>query len=153
MNFEQGFESNFEKYCKDNGLLVAWYKNYDKMETTNNISEVEAFAFCNPYRTIKLPKTKLITMDYILERLNKESTFINLAKYLRNLLNANMNCYPTSYGIGIFCLFARKGDVSKIEAYLNNNLIEYRNEYSDAYWVYRFIISKSSQNIEKLKAL
>ena len=153
MNFEQGFEKQFDNYCKDNHIMVGWYSNYDKALTTDDIGKVEVFSFCNPFRTIKLPKTKLITLDYIIGRLNKESNFINLSYHLRTLLDKGMNCYPTSYGIGIFCMFSQKGDVSNIESFLNNNLIEYRNEYSGAYWVYRFIISKNIQNINRLKEL
>lgn len=153
MNFEQGFEAKFDNYCKDNDLMVAWYSDYNKMTTTNDINEVEAFSFCDPYRTIKLPKSKLITLDYILEKLNKESVFVDLSKYLRKFLDVNMNCYPTSYGIGIFCMFSKKGDVSKVESFLDSNSIEYRNEYSDAYWVYRFVISKNAQNINRLKTI
>ena len=114
MNFEQGFEKQFDNYCKDNHIMVGWYSNYDKALTTDDIGKVEVFSFCNPFRTIKLPKTKLITLDYIIGRLNKESNFINLSYHLRTLLDKGMNCYPTSYGMFQFYYSA-----------INTFLIEY----------------------------
>lgn len=51
--------------------------------------------------------------------------------------------YTTEYGIGIFSFFLTDGvanSIIKMENYLNSKGIPYRNEYSDARWVYRFIL-------------
>lgn len=154
MNFEPNFEAKFNEYCKNNGLMVVWYRDYDKMITTNNIEAVTAFTFLNPHKTIKLPKTKPIDLQYIIDKLEQKSIYNNLSKYLNKFFNYFGTIYPTSYGIGVMRFFT---DVSKASAkianWLNENNIEYSNEYSDAGWVYRFKISKSQENIKKLQSI
>ena len=150
MNFETDFQTKFEKWCNDEHKMVVWYKDYDKMVTTDNINEVEAFAFCNPYKTVKLPKQKLITLDYVINKVSEQKEFINLAIKFRTVLDSGYNCYPTSYGFGVWTLFSKVGDVTKIENLLRSADIEYRCEYSDAFWVYRFILSKSKENLIKM---
>lgn len=64
-----------------------------------------------------------------------------------------INVYPTTYGIGVFILFWWEGNdnIDKVKRILDDRGIEYYNEYSDKKWVYRFKISKSKSNIEKIK--
>lgn len=59
--------------------------------------------------------------------------------------------YTTEYGIGIFCFWETPQIVNCINAmkgYLNQNLIPFKNEFSDARWVFRFKlnISKEAHN-------
>jgi len=52
--------------------------------------------------------------------------------------------YPTTYGVGIFCYFQTNSvmnSISKMKQFLTNQNIPYKNEFSDAKWVYRFKIN------------
>ena len=54
--------------------------------------------------------------------------------------------YTTLYGIGYFCIFMSKDTFDKtnknLADYLKSKNIEFKNEFSDAGWVYRFVINK-----------
>jgi len=55
--------------------------------------------------------------------------------------------YHTNYGIGIFVLYSTEYELNaimKMKRYLESKNIPFRNEMSEANWVYRFVI-----NIEK----
>ena len=61
---------------------------------------------------------------------------VRLEKYLT---------YSTNYGIGVWIFFIPTTEIQKcknaVSDILIKNKIEYRNEYSDAGWVYRFIFT------------
>ena len=64
--------------------------------------------------------------------------------------------YPTTYGIGLWAFYNWnfQEQASEIENILNTNKIEYKTEYSDARWVFRYKISKKEVNrmlLENLK--
>ena len=68
----------------------------------------------------------------------------------------NFLVYPTTYGIGLWAMynFNFNEQASEIENILNTNKIEYKTEYSDARWVFRYKISKKEVNrllLENLK--
>ena len=54
--------------------------------------------------------------------------------------------YTTLYGIGYMCLFDSDEAIAdvrkKLGGYLKSKNIDFRNEFSDARWVYRFVINK-----------
>ena len=54
--------------------------------------------------------------------------------------------YTTLYGIGYFCYFmskkAHESSKKMLSDYLNSNKITFENEFSEAGWVYRFLINK-----------
>lgn len=57
--------------------------------------------------------------------------------------------YTTLYGIGYFCFFMQK-DVfedtnNKVGKYLKSKGIKFTNEFSEAGWVYRFVIKESQE--------
>lgn len=57
--------------------------------------------------------------------------------------------YETNYGIGIFCFWLTKGVKDAIDIlseHLTNLSIPFKNEFSDAKWVYRFKIGLSKEN-------
>ena len=60
--------------------------------------------------------------------------------------------YTTLYGIGMFAIFTRdiKSATSVLAEYLKSKNIQYSNEYSDAGWVYRFVINKDVDTHNKL---
>jgi len=54
--------------------------------------------------------------------------------------------YTTLYGIGYFCIFMSTDKFNEtnklLSTYLKSKNILFTNEYSDANWVYRFVINK-----------
>ena len=103
------------------------------------------------YKRIKATKKELTIQD-IVDKINKDNVYYNFTKSFNKLIELDgFNCYPTTYGIGIFVLFGRKPEsIEKITNKLDSLGIEYKNEYSDAGWVYRFRISQSKENINKI---
>lgn len=76
----------------------------------------------------------------------------NMQRLLKeNGLDRTYNIYPTTYGIGVWVIFnwGAKDDIEKVTKILDERGIEYYNEYSEAGWVYRYKISKKTENIEK----
>lgn len=112
-------------------------------------------------KTIKLPKNKeKVTIDWILSKVQSDEVYQNFANEFKKLLvkeyQVNLNVYPTSYGIGIDT-FNYQGffteNRTKVENFLLKLGINFSTEYSAASLVYRFKISKSKDNIEKLKLI
>jgi hypothetical protein len=70
---------------------------------------------------------------------------------MQNIIQKNQNrvlsgmFYTTLYGIGFWCIFSSKNDMviaKNLHSFLNDKNIPYENEFSDAGWVYRFVINK-----------
>ena len=60
-----------------------------------------------------------------------------------------VNLHTTDYGIGIFCYFNTDGvinSIAKMTEYLKQKSIPFKNEFSDARWVFRFVL-----NLDKTK--
>lgn len=62
--------------------------------------------------------------------------------------------YTTLYGIGYFCFFMGEKTFNetnnKLSKYLVNKGIAFNNEFSDAAWVYRFVINKDVEKHNQL---
>ena len=60
--------------------------------------------------------------------------------------------YTTLYGIGMFAYFTRdvKNATKNLSEYLDSKNINYTNEFSEAGWVYRFVINSEVKNHNKL---
>jgi hypothetical protein len=110
-------------------------------------------------KTIKVPKNKETTIDYILNIINKDNVYQNFCNDFKKLLpekyKNSVDVYPTSYGIGIFVALCfskneRENIKKEIELILTKYNIDYKNEYSDAGWVFRYKISKAKENIDKI---
>lgn len=107
-------------------------------------------------------KSKKIDVDYINKEITKSEKLYNglygkFAEKVQDLLRKNdikdnLVIYPTTYGIGVWCIFNYNADkcIQVVKNIMERNKIEYYNEYSDALWVYRFKISKKQANISKL---
>ena len=106
-------------------------------------------------------KSKEITIEMIDKLIAKNEKaysgyYGEFAKNMQKLLNENgltdkFSVYPTTYGIGIWVIFnySAKEEINKVTKILNDRGIEYYNEYSEAGWVYRYKVSKKSENIAK----
>ena len=67
---------------------------------------------------------------------------------IKNSDRVNKNYfYTTLYGIGVFCYFMRQKTLfsysNVLGKYLNSKNIDFKNEFSEAGWVYRFCINKN----------
>ncbi len=105
------------------------------------------------YRSVKAPKQKEVTVEWLLDKISEKSSYRNLSNYLRKLFSSTMSVYPASYGIGINSLFGYKDNVEMVETKLKEIGLKYRCEFSDCRFVYRFIISKDSENMKILESL
>ena len=100
--------------------------------------------------------------DYF-KKLGIESTYkddffkafkIKNSNYFNNYL-----VYATTYGLGYYCLLLSQNQFNNINKQLEtflkeNNINNYKNEFSDACWVYRFKFKGSKENnIDLLKNL
>lgn len=78
-------------------------------------------------------------LEQIKENLNNSSIEETLCRY---------GFYETNYGIGIFVLFSGRYELNAIEkmaAYLKAKNIPFHNEYSNARWVFRFVLNISKE--------
>ena len=103
----------------------------------------------------KVPKRKSF-VDHVMDTIAKKEArqYQSLMPLFARLDLRHVSCYPTTYGIGICTLFrSRSGvdeDVTKVADALSSLGIEYRNEYSDEHWVYRFVISTKADNLSRI---
>lgn len=109
------------------------------------------------YNLGKLPKAA--NLEYVLNKMasKEDSVYVNLAKTFKKLIPQNLRAdvYGTTYGIGVTMQqnIAGKFEIDEIADFLKENQIEYSTQWSDANWVYRYVISKSKNNLERIKAL
>ena len=157
---------------KELGYQIILYSNYNAMITTDNIQDTETLYFgFNKIgdgpddfiyigKGIKIPKReKNQTVEYFLNKINADSIYTQFTPKFEKFLNDSgikASCYATSYGIGIFIILGVSGGFNAtkaiIDKVLNDNGIEFKNEYSEARWVFRYVISKSKVNIERLNS-
>jgi hypothetical protein len=65
-------------------------------------------------KTIKTPKSKEVTFDWLMDKINKENVYTNFSKEFKKILDIDsIDIYPTSYGIGIFVLFGKPRETAK----------------------------------------
>jgi len=144
--------------------IMFGYYDYDSLEEVPveqanciNLSSIdqdsEVYIPIGTY--IRTPKKKPVTLEWILEKVNKASQFKNLTEHMKKVVSGNnIDVYPTSYGVGMFRLFGiEKGILVRVKKFFDDNNIEYTNEFSDARWVYRFKVSKKAENIKRLKEI
>lgn len=103
-------------------------------------------------------KSKEITVEYIQKVVERDKkafsgAYGDFARKMeqllqRNGIGRNFCIYPTTYGIGVWLVynFSADADIKRVDSILNEQGIEFRNEYSDAQWVWRYVISKAEAN-------
>lgn len=106
--------------------------------------------FCKSFKT---PKGKEVTVEWVLTKINKESSYKNLSQYLRKIFGYSISVYPASYGIGVDTLGNYKVTAKNVSDKLEELGVKYRNEFSEGRWVYRFIVSKDKENMRILESL
>lgn len=117
------------------------------------VSYEEATHLYVDYRLIKAPKAKEVTVDWLLSKINKETAYHNLSQYLRKVFSSCVSVYPASYGVGVASLFSREDDIKTVANKLKSLGLKFRNEFSDAGWVYRFVISRDADNMRIMESL
>lgn len=129
---------------------------YEFLEDDQDYETATHLVVYNPedesYKKLKAPKVKEVTLEWVLERINKEHEDKNLYWMLRKHFDG-INIYSASYGVGVCSLFDRECDIEIVKKKLNELGIKYRTELSEAGWVYKFIISKSKDNLSRLQAI
>jgi len=138
-NEENLLRSFINQYCKKyrepnpanyTGHYCGTYNPNDAWE--NKSDEEKEFCYYHHASNMFSPKT---LGEQIKENLNDPSIEYVLCKY---------GFYETNYGIGIFVLFSGKyemGAIEKLSNYLIERNIPFKNEFSSAKWVYRFILN------------
>lgn len=104
-------------------------------------------------KSLKTPKVKEVTVDWVLSKIERESSYKNLSQYLRKIFGYSISVYPASYGIGIDTLGEYKRTAKTVSDKLNELGLKFRNEFSNAAWVYRFVISRDKDNMRILESL
>lgn len=108
-------------------------------------------------KSVKATK-KETTFDYVVSKIQSDKIYKNFSNVFGKLVKKHgFSVYPTSYGIGVFCAIGLRSDIqsskNKIDEMLKSFGIEYSTEYSDAGWVFRYKISKSSKNISLIESV
>lgn len=135
---DEMFKENFIYGVKIDSLIyfdfkVKSFDNVMKSFYTNFINKYLAHTFCiidNNFVELGVIRAK--------EKLSISLDNERICKFLT---------YSTNYGIGIWCFFIPKTTFNEakkqLETLLSKNKIGYKNEFSDAGWVYRYLISGS----------
>ena len=108
------------------------------------------------YITIKLNKN--FSEDWLRQKIERiQNNPTKNFKVTFKKLKIKGNIYYTSFGFSYDMFFKSKEqfekDIQKIKDYLTSKKIVFRNEFSDAFWVYRFVISQSTKNLNKITNL
>lgn len=147
---------------------VNFYNDFMNETSPENCSEITVLTLdggCFDVKTVRpIPKKKLVDVDYIVDRIEAKNVYASFSNDFKKLLLSeypqfknSINVYPTTYGIGVFVAFGLrdqlKETLTKIETLLNKYGINFSTGRSDAGYVFRFLISKKKENINKIKAL
>jgi hypothetical protein len=136
-NEENLVRSFINQYCKKyrEPNPAKYDGSYYGSTSWENMTEKER-EFCYYHHASNMFSEKTL-LEQIKENLNDPSIEETLCQY---------GFYETNYGIGIFVLFSGKYELNAIEKmamYLKSKNIPFSNEYSNARWVFRFILNIS----------
>ena len=107
-------------------------------------------------------KSEPVTEEMVLKAIEKDRKAysgpygdfaLKMQKLLkRNKLSGSAWIYPTTYGIRVWVFYNwnEKECISAVSNILTEAGIQFRNEYSDAQYVYRYIVSKAEANRLKI---
>lgn len=124
------------KYREPNPANYTTCYPYYSKSWSEMTAESQEFAYCHHVSNMFSKEDLLKQVE---NNFSKEGITNDLIKY---------GFYPTEYGVGIFCFWMTSGVKSAIEAmtkYLNTINIPFKNEFSDARWVFRFRLEISKE--------
>ena len=148
--YDKTFTSNFEDITTETnyGVFINGYCYFEFKTTKKEETFFKSFlnTFCRKY-------TYSVMEDgFIVEKKPTEIMDVLKAKNSDRVFKGMF--YTTLYGIGIFSLFLSDKAIENLKntlgSYLKESGIDYRNEYSEAGWVYRFVINKEVSIHNKL---
>ena len=160
--FENNIDPNLEAQLKDMGYSYVFYDNNVNEMPPEEASILHIGFYENGedyesiFKGIKIPKKKKLDIEYVMNKLNSDKVYKNFSDNFNKILKEklpNVSAYPTSYGIGFFALYKSSETKKQIEEILDEYGIKYTTEYSDAGYVFRYKISKSKENIEKISLI
>ena len=155
------YQKNLDELLKQEGWTISyWDKNINDVPK-EKAYEMSLFKFDPNYESIriKLPSKMEVTFEWIMNKVNKDKVYKSFTENFNKILKqkglSNINAYPTTYGIGVSVFAGMHISETKknIENLLNSLEINYTTEYSDENYVFRYKISKSKENIEKIEKL
>lgn len=143
---------------KNEGINV-WFSDEYMNERDFDNCTICHISEMNPYISvsIKKPVRKEFNEAFIMEVIAKKR---NAKKAIRTDWHkifgklTIVRVYETSYGLGMCALFQSNAEftaeVQRMADKLTELGIDFNNEFSEAHWVYRFKISKSAGNVNKI---
>lgn len=146
--YEQEFTRDFEnieaetKYLvKDNDCELFTFKSGKEIDNTLR-------TFVTQYINKYMCKQQIYdSTTGELKTYTKETALFKLKENANGRGYSKHWYYPTNYGIGFFCLFFNENIFNeiklKMDSHLRQNQISFENEFSEARWVYRFMIKQT----------
>jgi hypothetical protein len=157
---EGRFQKDLDSLLKNEGWEINYYDVAINEVPKEKAVEMSVFKFDPYYENISIkPLPKKVTFEWVMNKINKDKVYKNFSENFNKLLKAKgyegVNAYPTTYGIGVFVGFGIgiNETKQKVESLLDSLGIDYTTEYSDAGYVFRYKISKSKENIDKINNL
>lgn len=164
-DWHQWYDKNFDRTEEEKDKRAKEWADRNAARKANNWYDAEVLyiryedkLICKKVRV----KSELITEEFVKKLIEKDrkaysgpyGDFALKMKQLlsRKKLGRSMWVYPTTYGIGIWVFYNwdEKQCIEAVSAILDEAGIQYRNEYSDAQYVYRYIVSKAEANRLKI---
>jgi len=158
-NERPDWKSNMETYIEKSLTSTSLYYGlwYDSEEVYIKVGDI----LCKR----KVGKSFLVTEEYVQKVIEREQKAysgkygefaIDIQRmFAEKFSNGNVlgYIYPTTYGIGVWVFFNWKKDecIAKVREVLDGMNVGYSNEFSEAGYVYRFRVSKKSENRKRLQ--
>ena len=137
-----------EKYGLDSYFTDNCYNEV----TYEKAVHLEIYTFEPHYITMSFKLPKNLTLEWVSKKI--ETKLNQKSNYKRLFDGLNLaGFYNTTYGVGVFMPSWNENRIKELEQRLNDLNIEYKTQYSDAHWVFRFVFSKSEKNINKINSL
>lgn len=157
------FENDFEKKLDISGFncwMTDAYMNDDVSESACTEIVIYENGTVN-FKTFRLPKKKEVSVSWIVDKWEKAENRISMGPILKKAIDKagilpkfSIDVYSTTYGIGVFVLFGEPAkSYKKIKEWLDTNGIKWEKGLSPAGWVFRFKISKASENLNLINSL
>lgn len=138
--YDQKFTRNFDEITEDTiyGISIDNMIDYNwKSGKIENLLKSFLIKYASRKTEYKIVNGVFKTVS-IKDEVIKKIIERNQNRVLRGMF------YTTLYGIGFWCIFSTENDMQiakQLHTYLKSKKVSYTNEFSDARWVYRFVIN------------
>lgn len=144
------FENKIKEIYKADLCSIMFYDKYindveqPEAETINILLIGEDISL-----NFSVRNPKNFYFDYLINKI--ENKLNSKSNYKKLFAGLNVDgFYNTTYGVGVFMPSWNEKRITELNARLQNLGIEYKTQYSDARWVYRFVFSKNQSNLDKI---